>query len=355
MRPNYFVFLIVFVCCFVSLAKSQAERSGMERNMQDFRDLFDEAISRNLEDTTPSGRFFYPNPERLPSWLFSEPRDSGNYLYVVAASDPGMGKEAATELALLRATIMFGLSSEINLAHLREYYTSERGDEITHVFTEYTRINVPLFILSEQVEVVEKHITQYDEAIILARVPKEMMSRSRRELSFGYVEAGLYTRLRGIDNRMQIEERLSIDLSPEDGSHGRRYRHQYALINRIVNSSTTLDDMLLSDLPALNLRYAIREAGLPETEVSEQRQQDGVSLRNGFWHALVAGMLSSMVDAAHQGSIHFSQLGDVYDAMLLSMSRELTGKTLVSSMPGLYIENNTLYLSPFVREVRDQP
>ncbi len=355
MRLYCHVILIFFVCLSVSVSWSQTERAGTERSIQEFRDLFDETISRSLEDTTPSGSFFHPYPERLPSWLFSMPRHSDDHFYVVAASDPGMEKEPAMELALLRATIMFGLSAELSLKHLREYYTTEQGDEITHVFSEYTRFNMPVHVVNDQVEVVKTHFTQYDEAIILSRIPASVMNQSESEIPCGHIEAGLYTRLRGMGNRMQIEERLNINVSPEDGSPGHHYLYQYALINRIVNSSTTVDDMLLSDLPALNLRYSIRDSDLPGNGKNVDSEKKGISLRNGFWHALIAGMLSTMVDSAHQGSIHFSQLGDVYDAMLLSMSRELTGKVLVSSMPDLYVEDNTLYLSPFVREIKNNP
>ncbi len=358
MRPFSHLFFIVLVCLSVSPSwsqRSQTDRSETEQGFQEFRELFDEIISRSLEDTASARRSFYPYPERLPSWLLSIPPGSDDHLYVVAASDPGMDNDTATELALFRATIMFGILAELTLTHLREFYSSERGDEITHVFTEYTRLNGSIHFVNEQVEVVKKHMTQYDETIILARIPASVMNQVSVASPPRYIEAGLYTRLRVLGNRMQLEERLNIDAFPEDGTLGRRYNQQYAMINRIVNTTTTMDDMLMSDLPALNLRYSMRAQDLQYNTKAGDRQQDGVSLRNGFWHALIAGMFSNMVDAAHEGSIHFSQLGDVYDTMLLSMSREFTRKTLVSSMPDLYVEENTLYLAPFVREIKDHP
>ncbi len=343
--------LTVSLCFSTSLLWAQTGSGDVKRDFHGFREQFDEVINRSSDDSAAWERFMFPKPERLPYWLFSLPSDKEKYTYVVAASDPGMTAQAAKELALLRAQIMFGLLSATHVGHIREYYATERDREVTHFFTEYTRFTGQIQAYNEQVEVVRQHTTQYDETIILARIPIRVHAFEANVSPFGQIEAGLFSRLRGIGNRMQLEEHLYMEVTPERGTAGSHYQHQYAMINRIVNTSTTIDDMLITDLPALNLRYSILEGDQQNMKTNRSDKDGGVSLSNGFWHALVACMLSSMVDIAHDGSIHFTQLNDISDLMMLSMSRELMQKTLISNMPVMFVDNNKLYLYPFVQQI----
>lgn len=353
MRIFIVFFLTGLLCNLPVMARSQFPERDMDRRSRDFMDQFEETISRNTEESGSSENFFFPNPEWLPSWLFTKPAGTKDHIYVIAASDPGMDADSAMELAILRAKILAGLTTGLQVAHLREYYSSERGQEITHVFTEYTLFTGVVPAHKEHVEVVRQHTTQYDETIILARLPYIAPGDVSDSLAGGF-EAGLYTRLRGVGNRMQIEERLSMEATPGKVLSFGQYQYQYAKIGRIVNSTTTIDDILISDLPALNLRYAFRGEDTQSPGEGLHVAVQGVSLRYGFWHALVAGMLSAMVDESHKGSVHFRQLGDMYDAMMLSMSMELTTKWLILSMPSLMLEENTLYLTPFVQSVHEE-
>lgn len=352
MRHILIFTLIVIPCFSTSLLWSQTTRGDVERDLHRFRKQFDEVANRGTEEVAGSNgeRFFSPNPERLPHWLFLLPSDTESYTYVVSASDPGMETQAAKELAIMRAQMIFGLLSVTHVGHIREYYTTELDSDITHFFTEFTRFISRLNTCVGQIEIVRKHRTQYDETIILARIPINTDTSNVMTLDQGQVEAGLYTRLRGVGNRMEIEEHLQMEVTPELGTAGRNYHHQYAMINRVVNTSTIVDDMLLTDLPALNLRYIFPEGDRQNIKTGSSNK-GGISLRNGFWHALIASLLSSMVDEAHDGSIHFANLNEMYNLMMLSMSRELMQKTLISSMPKIFVDDNTLYLHPFVQQI----
>jgi hypothetical protein len=101
----------------------------------------------------------------------------------------------------------------------------------------------------------------------------------------------------------------------------------------------------VADLPALNFRYLGDDdsnSGFPEFNPDEMH---GFSLRNGIWNAMLAAMLSHMLDSTHDESLHFRLLGDTYNASALRLTRQLTSTRAPSVRPSFIIHNNHLYIT----------
>ncbi|MDR4987527.1 MAG: hypothetical protein RG741_01655 [Bacteroidales bacterium] len=322
-------------------AQSRQDIEDAGRRYLQFREYFESITPDSSVSEQGERRFAHvAYPERLPDWLFNAWPGHPDSVYVVAASDPGMEADAALELAMHRALIMNALTGSMQLANMREQFIAETGDALDNVYREFSRFSGRVYVSLNNISIVHAHTTAYDELIIMARMPATAPSEFSGQQPHWQLMAGLYSQAFSAGIRMQIDEQLNLELTPHDDMPGRRYVHQYAIINRMVNAQASLDDDLVSDLPAMNLRYA-RVSGGRSAEPDSARQQ-GYPMRNGIWHALLAGMLSALADGAHTGSIHFRQVGEVYDIMLRTLSSEMVTTTLRSSPPVLNLDNNRL-------------
>ncbi len=322
-------------------AQSRQDMDDAGLRYHQFREYFDSFRLDSSISEQGERRFAHvAYPERLPGWLFNTMPEHPDSVYVVAASDPGMGDEAALELAMHRALIMKALTGRIQLANMREQFIAETGHAVDNVYREFSRFNSRVAVSLAEITILHAHTTAYDELIIMARMPKTDPFEFSGEQPHWQLEAGLYSQAFSAGPRMQIDEQLNLELTPHHNMPGRRYVHQYAVINRMVNAQTLMDGEVVSDLPAMNLRYA--RASADRTTEQDSSVQQGQHMRNGVWHALLAGMLGAMVDGAHTGSIHFRHVGEVYDILLRTMSSEMVTTALRSSPPVLDLEHNRL-------------
>lgn len=329
------------------LAQQQDVRSRkeLEKSYRNYRTLFDSALGQKQDaaDSIKEAVWYADllHPERLPAWLFETPQASAGMWYAVAASDPGMTPEEGLQLARYRALAMLALAGELRVSNIREQYDQSGNDFHQNIYSEFSSFEGDIGVCLAELQIVHSHLTQYDETIILARF-KDKNQRLDVDKPGWRFAAGLYTRIGRAGSRMQLEEQLHAGLNPHGGIPGSHYAHQYTRVNRIVNSQTAIGGKIISDLPALNLRYVATSAQAADPGADLAVRQ-GHSLRNGLWHAMLTAMLCKINDQAHQGSIQLRQIGDVYGQTMFFLSNELVSTTVHSSAPVIRLQDNALF------------
>ncbi len=320
------------------------EMQELERNFRAYKDFFENKINQfHRNSLEAAGLFHFVHPEQLPLWVFMPMEADADSIFIIGVSDPGMDEESGLELALQRALIINGLAGVVDVANMREQYSTERNNVIQIFYSDYTQLSCISRAGIDDLQIIKKHRTQYDETIVLARIKKTENKQSASEKTDWQIHTGLFTRVTTINSRIQFDEQLILHMNPRHAPDEKTYAHQYSKINRIVNTRTELNAEIISDLPALNLRYVVSREQSDSMKVNDINS-NGQSLNNGLWHAMLAAMLSSIADEAHTGSIHFSQVSDMYDRLMVSLSSELVRVQLRSSLPALYVIDNHLFL-----------
>ncbi len=332
----------------------------VERGYFEFRGLFEhelgEHISESLMDsiTADTSLFDVSFPALLPPWLLEIPKSDDDSLYMLGISEPGMDSLPGYEMATRRALVMLALTGGPDVANIRDYYSAISDNRIAGVYIEFTRFMADVNACISCVDVIRTHLTRYDETIVLARMSKTDLNLDDNTEIGLQLHASLYSHLRSSGRSIDMNEKLDMEtFFYMDGCEPYGINYQYTDINRIVNTKTMINDELVSDLPALGLRYTTGRYNRARPVVYSESghgeyysgsSKPGISLRNGLWHALVTGILGSLSDAAHEGSIHFRQVGDLYNNMPVSLSREAVNVKVALPMPSLLVKNNFLYL-----------
>ncbi len=340
---------IFFFAAVLLMAQQPDSRSRdlLDKSYQEYRDFFEKQIEKGAVDSIQEKLLFNTlHPERLPAWMFEKHTAKHDSIYVISVSDPGMDAAKGMELAKYRALIMYALCGEMNVSNIREQYLQEAGDSQYNIYNEFSSFEGRLNVLLYEIVVIQSHVTQYDETIILAAMPRKKSLTPLVNKPYWHFNAGLFTRVTRSGNRIQLDEQLQTELRPSQYMSGSHYSHHYTKINRIVNSHTHLNNETVTDLPALNLRYALPLNFEPDENLV-MKEHFGFGLRNGLWHAMLTAILSKINDEAHRGSIQFRQVGDVYDRIMQFMSNELVSTTVQSSLPVFHVVDNELFLLHF--------
>lgn len=342
---NLFFLLLAGVC--FSQNTNQAQDQAFEKNYRDFRNVFDNEIERVRQQhggTRP--RAFPDIPEALPGWLFNIPAACNEYIYLFGISDPGMDNENGLKLAIHRAWLVYMLTEEVQFANMRDYYSRETDRIFSQTYLEFSELMASSHVHPNQYELIKKHITRFDETIVLLRVAKlDPQTYRTIELPKLKLTASLFTQFKLYDQAMQTDEKLHIEFFFDSEEGPVQLDHHYVKINQITNSRTLENNILVSDLPSLRLRYRNTDGNNQISADNDSIVPYGKCLNNGLWHAWVSGFLHELADFCHQGSIHFSNISDIYQQLSQSLSREYANKRLHKPLPGMYIVDNKLILN----------
>lgn len=338
--------LLFLACICFSQDRNNIKEQPIDRSYRDFRNVFDKEIEemrQRRSDELP--RVLFDAPETLPGWLFEIPEACPDSVYVFGISDPGMDNNSGLRLAIQRACLILLLTNELQFANMRDYYSRDRDGVFSQTYMEYSELVTSAKGNIDQAEVIQHHITNFGETIVLLQVPKQKSAGSIAiDTPQQNVFASLYTQFRLFGRTMQIDEKLYIAFSFESEHTPVELDHHYIKINQITNSRTLENNVLVSDLPALRLRY--RNTGNQNEQIlnNDTILQYGKCLNNGLWHAWISGFLHEMADVCHQGSIHFSNLSDIYLQLSQSLNREYASRKLQLHLPVMHITDNKLIL-----------
>jgi len=318
-------------------AKQKAENSYLE-----FRNFFENEIRQHRQKRPEKPQlpaFHYT--DTLPGWLFTKMKTSRDSIYLLGVSDPGMDEKSGLELAKNRAWLMFLLAGEIQVSNMRDHYSHESENKFSQAFLEYSEVYASRFIDTSNPEVVYSHVSKFGETLVLLRVPAPYNKIQTDSNTLFSLETELFTQFKYVGNRMQIDEKLNLAFTSPDVNLNDKYH--YVKIHDIVNTRTFSSDTLVADLPALSLKYI--PAYAEDNTITEPGAEllYGNSLGHGIWHALISGLLHSLVDACHEGCIHFRHMSDIYNQQHQFLNRELVSSSTQLGFPALMVRNNRLY------------
>ncbi len=165
-----------------------------EEDRDNFLLLFEDKINQSESSKNKDSLdYFTLIPERLPKWINKIPISSENKVYMLGISDPGMSKEAGFLLASLRLKIAYCLLMETLVTNMRDFYTREKSNQHANTSIDYTRFVSQAETDFSRIKVINKHITKYDETILLGKIdlsrPKtEKNQRKTAYKSINYVK-----------------------------------------------------------------------------------------------------------------------------------------------------------------------
>lgn len=322
------------------------DKQSINNNYREFRRFFEDEIEltrqRAVDRQQPS---ILTIPETLPHWLSDIAGSHAGVQYVLGISDPGMDSIAGKRMAMQRAMLMYLLSNELQLINMRDLFSRDDGAQFSQTFIEYSEITADARRKSIIHEVVNTHITQYGETIVMLRIPGADPLTMHPPVPLYRVIATLYTQFKRHGKKMHIDEKMHLAMFFDDEDDRVQLDHHYVKISQLTNTRTYENDILISDMPALRLRYN----DLPAMdsfvhEIHENSNDTGISMHNGLWHALLSGYIRVLADGCQEGSIHFSNVSDSFNQLNLSLSREFAGCKRQAGTPALRIVDNNLFL-----------
>ncbi len=349
MTKNNGLFLLlslIVTCHCLSQSTNELDKQSINKNYREFRRFFEDEIElirqRAVDRQQPS---ILTIPETLPHWLADISESNADVQYVLGVSDPGMDSIAGKRMAMQRAMLIYLLSNELQLSNMRDLFSRDEGTQFSQTFIEYSEIAVDYQPKAFVPEIVNSHITQFGETIVKIRLPKANTDHEHPGELSRHVSASLFTQFKRHDNKMQIDEKLHLALFIHDEDDPVQLDHHYIKISQVTNTRTYENDILLTDLPALRLKYNDLPANDSFSHDFLDNEHDtGISMHNGLWHALISGYLHVLADGCQGGSMHFSNVSDSYNQLNLSLSREFAGCKLQAGMPALRIVDNNLFL-----------
>ncbi len=321
----------------------QAEKQRIGKEYDAFRRMFEE--QRADHDTVVEDPLFMTviHPEKLPDWTFSAPKSGRDTLYVLGISDPGMDQELGKEVALQRALQLWLLLNVSDLDNMREHYRIEEDDDFMQVYAELSSVAGRANIQIQDLSIHKKHVTAFDETIILAGIPAAKALNKGAETTHSKTDISLFTRLNTVDNREHVDETFRLVFHSSDNDSPVNIDQRVLRNGALTDNVTHMNDSLLTDLPTLNLRY--RDAAHHDKHHNDNVSQQGLCLRNGLWIALVSGVIQHLAEACHDdNSIHFRHMGETYMYTNQALGREITGCSLILSVPSLDVRDNELFL-----------
>jgi hypothetical protein len=139
-----------------------------------FREIFEKETADNREpqygdfkNTGPLSFF----PDTLPKWFFQPPLSSPGIIYTIGISDPDMPEEEALQQAFYRARVLASMFYRSRVEYIRDIFTSNQEDVYQRGFRQrfdtFFRITARLMADSSQFQIIDQHLTRYNESIVL--------------------------------------------------------------------------------------------------------------------------------------------------------------------------------------------
>jgi len=166
-RFQIFIFLFCFLCITSHVLISQNPSAR-------FREIFEKETQGshepdygNFKNTGPLSFF----PDTLPDWFFLPPQSTPNVVYAIGISDPDMPEDEALQQAIYRAKILTSMFSRSRVEYIRDIFTSNQEDVYQRGYRQrfdtFFRITARLMADSNQFQVINQHLTRYNESVVL--------------------------------------------------------------------------------------------------------------------------------------------------------------------------------------------
>jgi len=210
MNPGIFKYIIIILLP-VMVFSQDVIKNNVDNDYFKFQDTYQKEIGKNEVDTNRTFTSII-HPAVLPEWIFQFPSSNQFTLFSIGISDPGMEKEAAFELAKLRAISILALLYKSKLKTLTDQYTNElesnENSVFTNKYTNFYRVSASLFF-DKNLLIIEKiHYTSFKEAIVV--VGYEIQKRGSDSVN---TNADIFHNERQKQNIFESEEKYEFSSS----------------------------------------------------------------------------------------------------------------------------------------------
>jgi hypothetical protein len=284
-------------------------------------------------------------PDTLPSWFFSPPQSTADYIYSIGISDPDQTPEEATLQAIYRAKSMAVLLNKAQIQYFRDVYTTEyqEGKQTNYRqrFDTYFKISATGSADSSSFSIIDQHFTRYNEAIVLIRYSfssheiRDAMPMMSTLGTVLYIEAQV-----GEAFEPQAEyEIISALRVPNSTLITAQFTYREKGNRFLVISEFMDKDM---DFPLFIYKYS-NPSWSPNT-------QPLVSY-NGLWSFFTQEFLRHLTLTTEQSSIKIKTLGEQYSPQMSNLSREVAIKTAKMFINGIEFGEDSIGFNIYLKEL----
>ena len=339
LRSIFSIFLIVIVACF-HLAAQETEINQVENDYQQFKEIFEQEF--NNSDSSFFQNRIAIHPASLANWLSHIPESDKNSVYAIGISDPGMQRDEAVQLAILRAKIILALLLEPKISSITDSYINEesksKSGRFTTKYANYYYLFASLSAAPQQFEVTDQFITSFDEAIVLLKYD---LSAPRSEIVDSVMlKIEIYQAERQQKNKFEFEEKCKVyGLSKQNNSQEGIdiFYYFYRSVNQFYEIVSRFNGRELN-YPQSVFRYQ----ALSSIKMNKAVEEVSYKLTHGLWKAFLQSFIQSYTLAIPNPDVDIAQVGDHYSSSSQNLSRELVITAPNFKLNGIRINNNRL-------------
>jgi hypothetical protein len=336
------IFILMLLLLLKNVANAQNTNDRVKSDKEKTKKLLEtETGSNDTDKEAVKDYFFSIYPEQLPEWMNNLPVSDGDKIYLLGISDPFMEVEKAKELALLRIKLLASFINNIKVGNMRDYFVSETNGISTDYFLDYTRFLGEANLDLEDIKIIKNHTTRFDEVILLAEIDKSAITANSKNTI--KTKADIISKALMIGDKYELIIRSEIDSETIQDQEEKNHHFLSYAINKIINTETTINDELISELPALSLKYASYDDVGKEDFLRDEKMM-GYSLRNGIWYAYLTAIFFELADKVHGNAVHISKLQDVFNTNLRTLNREVVSAKVDCERKKIIFFDNQLFI-----------
>ena len=336
MRDHLLQLVAVF---FLSASFQNTEAQTLDQSKHQFEKTFEKETQ--LNKLTGYGKFknikrisFYP--DTLPSWFFRLPKSTGSSIYAIGISDPDLTPEDAAFQALHRAKSLAVLSDKTLMQYYRDVYTLDNADEdyksYGQRFDTYLKISSTTRADSSCFEVVQTHLTRYNEAVILVRFTPLASDDSAQGDQITAVGTALYVEAQ-IDDAFDTQAEYDF-MTTHKNCLGVNFSSHFTYREkgkRFLAISNFLGNTL--NYPIYNYKYS---------NPGWVKNTDPLISYNGLWSIYAKKILQQLTLKTQETAVYIKNLEESYTSETRNLVREIAIKNVQLQINGIDFGRDSL-------------
>jgi hypothetical protein len=282
------------------------------------------------------------HPVNIPDWFADFSLANDQCLYAFGISDPGMEKDTAFQLAMLRAKSLIALMVHPVVASLTDNFAKEksddRSDEFTTKYENLYRIDSSIEAPEEAFEIADSCFNSFGEAIVLLKYHLNFINHA--EIEHISITIDAYQVERQKHNQFETQERLSMTVSAcslMDTSHKETFSYSCISYNNLYEIESQINNREIK-VPYFYYRYAVKN---DSTTIGDENN-GSEKLSYGLWKALAEQVVQKIILLSQPFAANIKQVGDQYSTENKSLSREISEAHPSFKLINLNISNNYL-------------
>lgn len=270
------------------------------------------------------------NPDTLPIWFFNTPTSTDGAVYAIGISDPDLPFEDAINQAAFRAKTMAILYNRVQIQYFRDVYSIEYTEgkytRFGQRFDTYFKLSASGFADSNCFYIEDKHITRYNEALVLVRyTPIEPNRANMANDLISTVGTALYIEAQiGDTFEPQAEYGFTSTIKIANGSaqsSNFTYREKG---NRFLSMSEFMGKT--HNFPLFAYRYS---------NPNWASNTNPLVSYSGLWSIFSKKLLRQLALETEQSSTRIRTLDEKYSSQMRNLSREVAIKNAKLHINGI--------------------